>query len=143
MGLFSGSNVINVSSSVYNLAGEELDRPNFLKTTLFSAVMSPYDLYLGEKIIDNYLKGPGILQRSFFNWAVRNELSGIPTYSQNIIENISQSIVEPYIPIPASPAGLVNIVISAEITFGDYSFWAERWLFDNAPEEVALNWFAD
>jgi len=142
MGLFGGKKIY-VSSSVYNLAGDELDRPNFIKSSLFSAVMNPYNAYLGEVIVGNYLTGPGIMQRSFFNWAVRNDIAGLPTLKVSNAQPVPQADVLPHIPVPASPAGLETKVQSAELTDGDYSYWAERWLFNNAPEEVALDWVAD
>lgn len=142
MGLF-GSKKIYVSSSIYNLAGDELDRPNFIKSSLFSAVMNPYNAYLGETIVGNYLTGPGIMQRSFFNWAVRNDIAGLPTMKISNSTPIEQAVVAPFIPVPGSPAGLVTIVQSAELTDGDYVYWAEKWMFENAPEEVALDWVSD
>lgn len=143
MGLFSGSKKIYVSSSIYNLAGDELDRPNFIKSSLFSAVMNPYDAYLGETIVGNYLTGPGIMQQSFFNWAVRNDVAGLPTLKVSNAIPIEQSVVAPFIPVPGSPAGLVTIVESAELADGDYVYWAEQWMFENAPEEMSLNWISD
>ena len=138
MGLFGGKKIY-VSSSIYNLAGDELDRPNFLKSSLFSAIMNPYDTYLGEVIVGNYLDGPGIMQRSFFNWSVRNDIAGLPTLKVSNAQPVDQSLMAGIIPIPGSPAGLENRVDSAELTDGDYSYWAEQWLFENAPEEVALD----
>lgn len=142
MGLF-GSKKIYVSSSIYNLAGDELDRPNFIKSSLFSAVMNPYDAYLGETIVGNYLTGPGIMQRSFMNWAVRNDIAGLPTLKVSNATPIEQTVVAPFIPVPVSPAGLVTTVQSAELTDGDYVYWAEQWMFENAPEEVGLDWISD
>jgi hypothetical protein len=143
MGLFSTKKTIYVSSSVYNLAGDELNRPNFLKTNLFAAVMNPYGGYLGESIVGGYLSGPGIMQRSFFNWAVRNDVGGLPTLKVSKVTTVSGSIVEPFIPVPVSPAGLVTRVQTAELADGDYEHWAEQWLYANAPEELAFEWLAD
>ena len=81
MGFFSTKKTIVVSSSVYNMAGPEEDRPDFLKSSLFSAIMSPYDKYLGEVVVSNLLSGPGIKQRSFFKWADDNNFAGMPTFS--------------------------------------------------------------
>jgi hypothetical protein len=142
MGLF-GSKKIYVSSSIYNLAGDELDRPNFLKSSLFSAVMNPYDAYLGETIVGNYLTGPGIMQRSFFNWASRNDIAGLPTLKISAAIPIDQAIISPFIPIPASPVGLENRVQSAEFTDGDYGLWAEKWLWENNIDEVDTEWVSD
>ena len=142
MGLF-GSKKIYVSSSAYNLAGDELDRPNFLKSSLFSAVMNPYSGYLGETIVGNYLTGPGVMQRSFFNWAARNDIAGMPTLNVSSVSAIEPTLLSGFIPIPTSPAGLENRIQSAEFTDGDYAYWAERWLNENAPAEVSQEWVSD
>lgn len=142
MGLF-GSKKVYVSSSIYNLAGDELDRPNFLKSSLFSAVMNPHEAYLGEVIVGNYLTGPGIMQRSFYNWAIRNDIAGLPTLSISNATPIDAELVVPYIPVPVSPAGLETRIQSVEVTDGDYEYWAEKWLFENNPSAIPTEWIAD
>lgn len=142
MGLF-GSKKVYVSSSVYNLAGDEIDRPNFLKSSLFSAVMNPYDAYLGEVIVGNYLTGPGIMQRSFFNWAVRNDVAGMPTLSVRNSLSIDPAIITPVIPLAVTPVGLETHVQSSQLTDGDFTHWAEQYILANAPEENNSDWIAD
>jgi hypothetical protein len=142
MGLF-GSKKIYVSSSVYNLAGNEADRPNFLKSSLFSAVMNPHDAYLGETIVGNYLTGPGIMQRSFFNWAVRNDVAGLPTFTVRNTMSIDPEIVKPHIPLPGTPADLETRVQNAEITDGNFLYWAEDYILKNNPDANGTEWAAD
>jgi hypothetical protein len=143
MGLFSGSKQVYVSSSVYNLSGDEIDRPNYLKTNVFSAVTNGSNNYLGETIISSYLNGPGIMQRSFFNWSVNNDIAGLPTLLVEDNVSLPQATVVPFIPIPVSPVGLVNVVQSVELTDGDYEYWAEKWLFENDPAELSNLWISD
>ena len=142
MGLF-GSKKIYVSSSIYNLAGDELDRPNFLKSSLFAAVMNPYDAYLGDTIVGNYLTGPGIMQRSFFNWSVRNDIAGLPTLDVSNATTIDPLLVQPLVPVPSTPAGQVIQVQTAVLTDGDYGLWAEQWILENDPSVIDTDWVAD
>ena len=142
MGLF-GSKKIYVSSSVYNLAGDEADRPNFLKSSLFSAVMNPYETFLGESIVRNYLTGPGITQRSFFNWAVRNDIAGIPTLTVRNAVTVDPTVVAPYIPLAGTPVGLATVIQTSELTDGDYTIWAEQYILANNPTENGTEWAAD
>jgi len=143
MGLFSGTRKVYVSSSIYNMAGDEIDRPNYLKSNIFAATMNPYNAYLGETLVRNYLTGPGIMQRSFHNWAVNADIAGLPTLVVSEAVSIEQSVVEPFVPIPGTPANLENVVQSAELVDGDYVYWAEKWLFENNPAELTLGWFSD
>ena len=143
MGLFKLDKKIYVSSSVYNMAGDENDRPNFLKSSMFSAIMNPYDAYLGETIVSNYLKGPGILQRSFFNYAVRRDLAGLPTFSFRNTTDIDPDVVAPFIPVAMSPVGLQTNIQSAELTDGDFTIWAEKYLLENDPAVNTTDWVCD
>jgi len=133
MGLFSGKKTIVVSSTVYNMAGEEADRPNFLKNSVFGAVMSDYDHYLGNVIVSNYLRGPGINQRNFFKWAERNSYPGLPTYSALRELTVDSAVVAPFIPTPGTPADLVLAMQSASSISGDYEHIVEAYVLENYP----------
>lgn len=140
MGLFSSKKIISVASTLYNMAGDEANRSSFLKSTMFGAMMSPHDRFMGETIVSNYLTGPGIRQRSFFNWAVRNDYAGLPTFSASQRYSVDPAVVSGFITIPASPAGLVNQIQSTYITSGDFSTFAEKWILDNEPEKISEDW---
>lgn len=143
MGLFSPKKTIKVASTVYNMAGDENDRPDFLKATLFSAVMSPYDKYLGEVIVGNYLTGPGINQRSFFNWAVRNDFAGLPDFSVRNSYAVDPLIVKAQILVPALPLGLETEVQTAFVTDADFTYFAEQYILQNSPELANTEWAAE
>jgi len=133
MGIFSAKKTVVVSSTVYNMAGDEEPRPNFLKTSMFSAVMSPYKKYLGETLVTNYLTGPGIKQRQVFSWAVRNNFAGLPTFNVRQSAPIDLSIVKAEIPVPGSPSGLVTEIQDAFVSDGDYEYFVEKYVLDNHP----------
>lgn len=135
MGLFSTKKEIYVASTVYNLAGDEEDRSNFLKSSLYGAVISGRsDTYIGETVVGNHLRGPGIKQRQFFNYAVRQGLAGLPTFSVRNSYDVDPEVVKPFIPVPTDPAGLVTEIQSAYVTDGDYTYFAEQYILDNYPE---------
>jgi hypothetical protein len=143
MGLFSGKKTITVASTVYNMAGLEEDRPNFMKSTLFSAVMSRYPKYLGETIVQSYLSGPGIRQRALFNYAVRNDVAGLPTLSISRSLELDPAIVGPEIPIPSLPVGLELHIQGASIQDADYDIWAMEFMEENYSALVGTDWFSD
>ena len=143
MGLFSSKKIITVASTLYNMAGDEEDRPNFLKSTMFAAVMSPHDPFMGETIVSNYLTGPGIRQRSFFNWAKRNDYPGLPVYSASQQYTVDPTVVSGQISIPASPAGLENQIQAAYVVSGEYEMFAEKWILENDPEKISEEWTAE
>lgn len=144
MGLFSGKTIISVASTVYNMAGPEKDRSNFLKSNLFAAVMSPHDKYLGETIVQSYLNGPGLKQRQFFNWAKRNDYSGMPTFTAQRSSAVDTNLVQQYVPLPASaPAGADVYVQTAEVVKNDIEAFARRYILDNDPDEITKAYQVD
>lgn len=135
MGLFGGSKTIVVSSTVYNMAGDEETRPNFLKNSIYGAVMSPYNPYLGETIVRNYLIGPGMNQRHFLKWAIRQSYPGLPNFQVTREAEVDEAIVSPFIDTPVSPAGLVIDVQSANVTSGSYEFLVQEYVLANNPDK--------
>lgn len=143
MGFFSTKKTIVVASSVYNMAGDEDKRSNFLKSSVFAAVMSPHDTYIGETVVGSHLGGPGIKQRSFFNWAVRNNYAGLPSFSLTNQASLDPDVVKPFIPVPGSPAGLVTEIQSAFITSGDYSPFADKYVLENYPSLANTDYISE
>lgn len=143
MGLFSDKKTIVVSSTVYNMAGDQEERNNFLKASLFSASISDRNPYIGETIVGNHLKGPGIRQRQFFNWAKLNDYAGLPTFSIRSSYLVDPIVVQGQIPIPASPVGLENVVQTAYVTDGDFTYFAEQWILENDPEKINTEYASD
>lgn len=143
MGLFSPKKIIKVASTVYNMAGDAANRPNFLKSTVFSAIINPNSHYLGESIVQAYLGGPGINQRSLFNYAVRTDYPGLPTYSIRKAIVVDAEVVRPYITIPGSPAGLELTIQTATLNNGDYEVFAQDYMNTNFPDEADTDWVAE
>jgi hypothetical protein len=71
MGLFSTKQVF-VSSVVYNMAGPEVDRLNYLKASIAGNVIGNSKFSMSEALTGSYLSGPGIKARQFFRWAFDN-----------------------------------------------------------------------
>lgn len=141
MGLFSSKTTINVSSSVYNMSGDEEDRPNFIKSAVFSAIMNPNEIFIGESVVTQLTRGPGMLQRGFFKYAKDKDLAGLPTYSSSQFAQVDPSSVASQITV--IEAGDTTQVITAQVTDGDYAFWAEQYIRENNPTEVDTDWVAD
>jgi hypothetical protein len=70
MGFFGGE-TIYVSSVVYNMAGDLLDRPDYLKSSVVSNVISNSRFSMAETLSSSYLNGPGINIRVWHRWCKR------------------------------------------------------------------------
>ncbi len=140
MGLLSSKKTY-VASTVYNLAGPELDRPNYLKTVIASNVIGESNFSVGDSIQRSYINGPGIKFRNFYRWALDNyDEIGVPT------GNLGSKVVINYAAVEAAiPHGVgetVNLQ-KVEIGLADYSWWAEQWMLQNEPTLLETDWIAD
>lgn len=136
MGLFSSKKKISVSSVVYNLAGDEKNRVQYLPTAVVGSVITGNNLDMADAIRGSLLSGPGIKMRSFGRWA---RTSGFTSYIGQIGgqlitgSNIDINDLSAQIPVPAGKSISIQ---TAEIGAADYSFWADQWLLDNHPEQI-------
>lgn len=141
MGAFKSKKKIHVASTVYNLAGPEENRNNFLKLTLLGIVTSSSNLYVGENLTHAYLQGPGMQLRAFARWAKK---SG---YTDNVVRQTSgrlslpaspdHSIIAQYIN-PSDPSK-VSITL-AELGIVEYNYWAMQYMLENHPDDLEGNW---
>ena len=141
MGLFSSKTIINVASSVYNMAGDEKDRPIFLKNLIIRNVLSGTKRSMGDTITTGYINGPGIKFRTFFRWAVDNYgLIGLPTGSMYAGDIINTQTVADHIPAAANETIWVQ---EAKLGESDYGEWADQWMIEHYPDELDTEWEAD
>lgn len=142
MGLFSSKKKVYVSSVVYNLAGDEKDRPNYLKTTVIGAVFSNAPSIAGT-INDSYLNGPGIRLRGYTRWARTNGyISEIGWQTGKLYAGNSIHLWDLSQQIPA-PSGKTVSLQTATIDSAEYSYWADRFIAENYPDRIGTDYRAD
>ena len=142
MGFFGNKKKHYVSSTVYNLAGDEDKRPNFLKATVIGAVIAGKDS-LAQAIQDAYATGPGTRLKRFNNWAENqgyNGLVGSATSTFNSGNNINNALLA--LEIPPVSGGVIEVRTS-EIDPADYSYWADQYVFLNNPNKVSTDYTSD
>ena len=140
MGLFGSSKKIYVSSVVYNLAGDEKDRPDYLKTTVIGGVLSNSSATLADTISSSYLTGPGISLRAFARWARNsgyNDLIGLdaPVIDTGSVVDVPVLAQE----IPHAPEETVTVQTSS-IGSADYTFWADQYILQNHPNLISTDY---
>ena len=140
MGLFSSKKIINVSSTLYNMAGDENDRPNFIKGTVFASVIANNDS-LANDIQTSLFQGPGMKQRQFFHYANRNNIPGM--VDATIVNNMKLDASIIAREIPPAPVGMSLTVFNAEISNGDFEPWIEKWILENHPTRINENWLGE
>lgn len=141
MGLF-GSKKIYVSSTVYNLAGDINDRPNYLKTLITGKVIQGTDKRsFADSIVGGYLNGPGIKLRNFGRWGVDNfPQVGVVSAQFYGQDRIDQSDIASLVPHDSDQTIGIQ---RTEINSADPSYWAEQWMLENNHDEIGSDWKAD
>lgn len=144
MGLFSSKKVIEVSSSVYNLAGDVTKRPNFLKTTVMGQIVdSSYEDDFTAGLQSAYIGGPGVRLRNYPDWANRSgysKLIGFTTGNLHIDDSINSIELANQIPVSS---GYTNEIQRSFISTPDYSYWVEQWILANNPSAYNTDWASD
>lgn len=142
MGIFGSRKKTYVSSVVYNMAGDELTRPNFLKTMMFGHVLNPQPS-LGQAIVGSYLEGPGMRFRKFAKWARNsgyNDTIGLVTGTILTGSSLDQEALIPELPV--TPGSTVDLQ-TARIGEADYTYWADQWVAENYPERLTSPYESD
>ncbi|QIG67780.1 hypothetical protein PP747_gp079 [Rhizobium phage RHph_Y38] len=142
MGLFSSSKKTFVDSVVYNMAGDEDERVNYLQATTLNTIMrGDPKTYIGQSINESYLHGPGMNLRSFYRWAQDNySYIGLPTGSINGTGTINEAVVRANIP---GTSGQEIILQTVDIHRADYMDWAIQKMYQSYESLIDTNWTAD
>jgi hypothetical protein len=124
---------VQVSSVVYNLAGPEAGRIDFLKSTVIASMAE--GVSIAEGINTAYLNGPAIKFRLFNNWAKRDSefLDKFGTVSSGLkaITSVNAAVLLNEI-YPG--AGLViDRIQEAEVHEGRIHFWVLQYMYQFRP----------
>lgn len=142
MGLFSTKRIIYVSSVLYNLSGDPATRPQFLKSTVVGNMLKKksHKTYLGESITQAHMRGPGMMQRSFFRWAKNHYPQGMPTADTASAFHVTTENLAAVITVPA---GKTLRIDGSSVETADYVNWAEQWMLENYPALYGTAWTAE
>lgn len=142
MGLFSSKKKTYVSSVVYNLAGDEDKRANYLKTTVIGAILAERHS-LAQAINQSYIDGPGIKLRNYAKWAVDQgyaDAIGWQTGSLFAGDSINQEVLKTFIP---TEPGMEVSLQTAEIDNADFTYWADQYVSENFPDLIGTEYVVD
>jgi len=141
MGIFSSSIKTYVSSTVYNLAGDEDLRPNFLSTTIIGSAVVNEDASTGSAIITALFKGTGMKQKQFFLWAKTKYGLGMPVGTISGDAGVDTATVKSGITATLTLAANETVrVTRALIDDADPDYFAEDWIRKNYPTELNNTW---
>lgn len=130
-----------VNKFIFNLSGDIGDRPDYIKTTLYSNILSNnYKTYFGDKFLNSYLNGSNASLKSAYIWSKNNSFSGFSRVFNYNFFNIDPNILKPY--ITDYPAGHTLIVRNAFYTPEDYRVICRQYVNKNNPVNHGGNWQA-
>lgn len=140
MGFFSSKKTY-VSSTLYNLAGDEEGRPNYLKSLIVGNVITNSKFSIPDTLRSGYIRGPGIKMRSFFRWALDNyDGIGVPVGSLGGVVEITPEALAAEIP---HAVGETVRLQSIDVGTADYAYWADQWMIANNPHLLSTDWTSD
>ena len=145
MGLFSGKKKTFVSSVSYNLAGDQEDRPQFLKSLIIGNTFGNSSLSLSDAINGAYLRGPGVRFRNFTRWGESsgyNDAIGLISGQIDGGNSIDLDQLTDYLEALPGITGSVSLQ-SAEIDFSDYTYWVDGYIADNYPDVLETEYTFD
>jgi hypothetical protein len=143
MGLFGGKKT-HVSSVVYNMAGPEIDRVQFLKTTVVGSVLTAgRDFSISETLQNSLLSGPGMKARVWHRWASNPDNNfrpiGMPTMKITSAFGYDYNDVKAQI---TPESGVIFEVASVRFGSMEFTYWAEQWILVNQPTRINTNYVA-
>lgn len=138
MGLFSSKKITYVSSVAYNMAGDEEERPSYIKSLILQNVMSDTDTSIAATFQSGYIHGPQIDFRSFYRWAnLHYSTVGMPAGAINGFQNIDYDLVTTQLPTSVGGEGYIYNI---EVIEADYTSWAEQYILENYPTLYDTGW---
>lgn len=137
MGFFSTKKVI-VGTTVYNLAGDEKEAPNFLKTTVANHVLTGGPGTIAKALSSSYLSGPGIRLRRVYYWARNNYPNlGLTHSEMQIATAINPNSLVGNLPLDAGRQPEIRHVGTDT---ADYQWWARQWILTNHTARYNEDW---
>lgn len=126
-----------VDSVVYNLAGDEVNRPDFLKSLIFGGVRQGADS-LGNVVSKGYQNGPYFKFKRYLRWAKSDPdfAAQIGTANGELLgyQQLDLAIVKANIPPPTGQ--FVDHVEMARIDDANIGYWVLQHLAQNHPNDA-------
>ena len=146
MGLFGSRKQVGVASAVYNLAGDITQRNSYMKTVVVNQALHGQTnrTTMSQAIQNGLLAGPGFKLRSYAKWADRsggyNDFMDITRTNLSAANTIDVDLLQDHI---SDMEGANCTLTFAKIEYGDYSYFAEKYMLENYPAEFSGDWVAD
>lgn len=145
MGLFSLKKTVTVSSVIYNMAGAEDKRNNYLKSTVIGSILNGDDSSqtLSEDLTNSYLNGPGLNFRRYADWVQSsgyNSMLGMTSGKLYLSNTIDSAVLVSQIP---APLGSSVVLQMSELGFADFSWWADQYVTENYPDRLNTDYESD
>lgn len=135
------SKKVAVDSVVYNLAGPEDKRTDYLKSLIFGAIL--HETSFGDTITQGYRNGPGVRFRNFNRWAQKSGFTdkvGTTSGSISAYPEVDDKLLEKY--LPKEPNQTLKID-SVDRDYGDYEFWVNKYLAEKDPSLLGSDYSVD
>lgn len=144
MALFADSISTVVSSSVYNVAGDERDRVDPVRSAVINSLLSGRTESLGSLISGSLMNGQAMSQRRFLRHMEANNPSYMINGSVDSYARVdNNAILTPVSGLLGLTGSQTLRIAAAKIDHAEVDYWAEEWVIQNHPGLAREAWFAD
>lgn len=124
-----------VSSTVYNLAGDEKSRPDFVQVASIGRILSGSGASFGATLTNALLGGPGLSQRRYFKWAKDNYVYGVPSASRILVPEVPMDKIQAGMVPQLGLAANVRIrALTSIVDMAEAGYWVDAWVRANRPD---------
>jgi hypothetical protein len=131
---------VAVASVVYNMAGDEISRPDYMQTLVVRNVLAGGKTSMGDAIRMGQLAGPAMKLKQFYRWASSStnySTVGIPTAQLVAQGTVDADLVALHVPNETSEDLIVQIAVAEA---ADPTYWARQWILENREADVEADW---
>ena len=134
---------ITVGSSAYNLAGEVVNRANFLKNTVLSLIFSGASKNgLGAGIVNTHFAGPAATYNRFFKWAEVSGYNAQVGNSAGLVYNSGALTPEGFSYLVPTKSTHDQRAVSFTTSTPDLNLIAFEWIIKNSPDKRGTTYTA-
>lgn len=139
MGLLGGKKIY-VTSVVYNLAGDEKDRPDYFKSLVSGAILTNPKSDIAGSFKEGYISGgPGQQLRAFGRWSQGDYADTMGLYTSDLVgvNQLDNDILAAQIPAPGDRTVWIQ---RSDLYRANVEWWANQWLLNNHPDQFGTDW---
>ena len=141
MGWFSSKKKVYVSSSTWNLLGDQ-DPIDHIQYSLLESKLMEDKRDTAEVINDSLLTGPAVTFRHFMRWAKQSQYNDLISLATSVYYDSPMVSRAEMAELLKKYLNISNSIYVKDIYLGyyDYMYYGKQWIYQNKPEDLLGNY---